>query len=433
MKKLFVQFYLLLFVCFLVMTMMVGLVYKFTAERAGRQSLDDLMKSSLYLMRSELREIPPRDWSKTLKELDLNLSFDLHIEPINKFKLSENSMQHLRAGDIVALDDQYTFIQRIPRSHYVLSVGPVPYLYFLHEMRLLDLALMAFIAISLAFPVFIWMRPHWQDMLRIETAAQRFGDGHLSERIHFDSMSSFERLGVAFNQMADNINALIASKKQLIDGIAHELRTPLVRLRYRLEMSENLTEAESQALNRDIGQLEALIEELLTYARLDRPQNELQLTTPNFPAWLGDRVEDMQTVNPQREVALSEVVGGDYGALDMRLMERVLDNLVNNALRYSNQRIQVSLTLQGSRATLRVEDDGPGIAPAEREKVFEPFVRLDPSRDRATGGCGLGLAIVHSIAQAMAGEVHCEASALGGACFCFSWPIYHQLPNFTSA
>lgn len=74
------------------------------------------MKSSLYLMRSELREIPPRDWSKTLKELDLNLSFDLHIEPMSKFKLSESSMQHLRAGDIVALDDQYTFIQRIPAA-----------------------------------------------------------------------------------------------------------------------------------------------------------------------------------------------------------------------------------------------------------------------------------------------------------------------------
>ena len=127
-EKLFVQFYLLLFVCF--GHDHVGrLVYKFTAERAGRQSLDDLMKSSLYLMRSELRG-SPRDWSNTLKELDLNLSFDLHIEPLSKFKLSESSMQHLRAGDIVALDDQYTFIQRIPRSHYVLSVGPVPYLYF---------------------------------------------------------------------------------------------------------------------------------------------------------------------------------------------------------------------------------------------------------------------------------------------------------------
>ena len=205
--------------------------------------------------------------------------------------------------------------------------------------------------------------------------------------------------------MADNINALIASKKQLIDGIAHELRTPLVRLRYRLEMSENLTEAESQALNRDIGQLEALIEELLTYARLDRPQTELSLTTPDFPAWISDHVEDIQMVNPQREVCLATLTRGNYGALDMRLMERVLDNLVNNALRYSSQRVAVSLTLQGARASLQVDDDGPGIAPEERERVFEPFVRLDPSRDRATGGCGLGLAIVHSIAQAMGGEV----------------------------
>ena len=295
------QFYLLLFVCFLVMTMLVGLVYKFTAERAGRQSLDDLMKSSLYLMRSELREIPPHDWARTLKELDLNLSFDLRIEPMKDFDLAPPAMQRLRDGDIVALDEKYTFIQRIPRSHYVGRRAGA-YLYYLHQMRLLDLALLGFIAISLAFPVFIWMRPHWQDMLKLESAAQRFGEGHLTERIHFDSGSSFDRLGIAFNQMADNINALIASKKQLIDGIAHELRTPLVRLRYRPEMSENLTGAESQALNRDIGQLEALIEELLTYARLDRPQTELHLSTPDLPVWLQTHINDVQSVNPQRKL-----------------------------------------------------------------------------------------------------------------------------------
>ena len=427
MKKLFVQFYLLLFVCFLVMTMLVGLVYKFTAERAGRQSLDDLMKSSLYLMRSELREIPPHDWARTLKELDLNLSFDLRIEPMKDFDLAPPAMQRLRDGDIVALDEKYTFIQRIPRSHYVLAVGPVPYLYYLHQMRLLDLALLGFIAISLAFPVFIWMRPHWQDMLKLESAAQRFGEGHLTERIHFDSGSSFDRLGIAFNQMADNINALIASKKQLIDGIAHELRTPLVRLRYRLEMSENLTGAESQALNRDIGQLEALIEELLTYARLDRPQTELHLSTPDLPVWLQTHINDVQSVYPQRKL-LTAITPGAYGALDMRLMERVLDNLMNNAMRYSETTLRIGLDLQGSQAILCVEDDGPGIEPAEREKVFEPFVRLDPSRDRATGGCGLGLAIVRSIAQAMGGSVRCEASELGGARFVFSWPIYHNIP-----
>lgn len=433
MKKLFVQFYLLLFVCFLVMTLLVGLVYKFTAERAGRQSLDDLMKSSLYLMRSELREIPPREWGKTLKEMDLNLSFDLRVEPLNHYKLDAATTQRLREGDIVALDDQYTFIQRIPRSHYVLAVGPVPYLYFLHQMRLLDIALMALIAFSLAFPVFIWMHPHWQEMLRLESAAQRFGEGHLTERLHFDNGSSFERLGVAFNQMADNINALIASKKQLIDGIAHELRTPLVRLRYRLEMSENLTPPESQALNRDIGQLEALIEELLTYARLDRPQNELMLTEPDLPAWLLTHLQDVQSVTPERAVNLVTCVIGDYGALDMRLMSRVLDNLLNNALRYSRTTVQVSLLLDGSQATLIVEDDGPGIEADARERVFEPFVRLDPSRDRATGGCGLGLAIVHSIALAMGGSVVCDESELGGAKFSFHWPVWHAMPNVTAA
>ncbi|ALB62655.1 Sensory histidine kinase in two-component regulatory system with RstA [Cronobacter condimenti 1330] len=423
MKKLFIQFYLLLFVCFLVMTMMVGLVYKFTAERAGRQSLDDLMKSSLYLMRSELREIPPHEWNKTIKELDLNLSFKLRIQPLSQFHLDEINSRRLREGDIVALDDEYTFIQRIPRSHYVLAVGPVPYLYFLHQMRLLDIALIALIAISLALPVFIWMRPHWQEMLRLEAAAQRLGNGHLDERIHFDKASGFSRLGVAFNQMANNINALILSKKHLIDGIAHELRTPLVRLRYRLEMSDNLSATESQALNRDIGQLEALIEELLTYARLDRPQTELHLTHPVLPRWLHDYVDDARLLHPERELLLARVDEGEYGALDMRLMERVLDNLVNNGLRYSEQRLRIGLSLEGTQATLEVEDDGPGIPQEERNRVFEPFVRLDPSRDRATGGCGLGLAIVHSIATAMNGQVSVSQSALGGAHFRFQWPV----------
>ncbi|MGB7799742.1 two-component system sensor histidine kinase RstB [Buttiauxella sp.] len=428
MKKLFIQFYLLLFVCFLVMTMLVGLVYKFTAERAGRQSLDDLMKSSLYLMRSELREIPPRDWNRTIKDLDLNLSFKLHIEPIDKFRLDEMTMRHLRDGEIVALDDEYTFIQRIPRSHYVLAVGPIPYLFFLHQMRLLDVALMAFIAISLAFPVFIWMRPHWKDMLKLETAAQRLGTGHLDERIHFDSASSFERLGVAFNQMADSINAQIASKKLLIDGIAHELRTPLVRLRYRLEMSDNLTEAESLALNRDIGQLEALIEELLTYARLDRPQTELQLASVDVPRWLDEHIADVRIIHPQLDIQLDTPSAGNFGLIDLRLMERVTDNLVNNALRYSKEKLRISLWLDNKTAILQVEDDGPGIPAEERERVFEPFVRLDPSRDRATGGCGLGLAIVHSVATAMEGSVGVDSGALGGARFRFSWPIKTESP-----
>ncbi|MNC08804.1 Sensor protein RstB [compost metagenome] len=88
----------------------------------------------------------------------------------------------------------------------------------------------------------------------------------------------------------------------------------------------------------------------------------------------------------------------------------------------------MSLWLDADTAILQVEDDGPGIPAEERERVFEPFVRLDPSRDRATGGCGLGLAIVHSVATAMEGSVVVDSGSLGGARFRFSWPIKTESP-----
>lgn len=167
--------------------------------------------------------------------------------------------------------------------------------------------------------------------------------------------------------------------------------------------------------------------------RLDRPQNELHLSEPDLPLWLSTHLADIQAVTPDKTVRIKTLAQGHYAALDMRLMERVLDNLLNNALRYCHSTVETSLLLSGNRATLIVEDDGPGIAPENREHIFEPFVRLDPSRDRSTGGCGLGLAIVHSIALAMGGTVNCDTSELGGARFSFSWPLWHNIPQFTSA
>ncbi len=98
--------------CFLVMSLLVGLVYKFTAERAGKQSLDDLMNSSLYLMRSELREIPPHDWGKTLKEMDLNLSFDLQRAGQPVPEVVTQLLELELAGWIAAVPGGYVRLRR---------------------------------------------------------------------------------------------------------------------------------------------------------------------------------------------------------------------------------------------------------------------------------------------------------------------------------
>lgn len=235
-------------------------------------------------------------------------------------------------------------------------------------MRMLDVLLLTFIAMSLALPVFIWMRPHWQEMLKLEKMAQRFGDGDLDARTQFESTSSLYRLGIAFNQMADNIKDLVASKKLLIDGIAHELRTPLVRLRYRLAMSDNLSSAESTALNRDIGQLEALIQELLTFARLDRPQVALSLQQIDLREWLVEWVDDLRVIRADKTIQLDVPPQSANHVTDNRLMERVLDNLVNNALRYAEQRLRISLWFDAQHGYLQVEDDGPGSPPSNEPR-----------------------------------------------------------------
>ncbi len=124
-------------------------------------------------------------------------------------------------------------------------------------------------------------------------------------------------------------------------------------------------------------------------------------------------------VNPQREVAPATLTHGNYGALDMRLMERVLDNLVNNALRYSSQRVAVSLTLQGSRASLLVEDDGPGIAPRSASGCLSPSALTPAGTGRQEAAASA--AIVHSIARRWAARCAARpalsaapASALAG-------------------
>ena len=188
-------------------------------------------------------------------------------------------------------------------------------------------------------------------------------------------------------------------------------------------MSEGVSQEEQERLNHDISHLEGLIDELLTFARLDRPQVVLNLTAFDLPRWLGEKLHDVRTLHPERAIAQEIPAGGDFVSLDERLTERVLDNLVNNALRYSRHSISVRLGQQGDWRYLQVDDDGPVIPAAESERIFEPFVRLDPSRDRTTGGCGLGLAIVYSIALAYGGEVSADESHLGGARFLFLWPL----------
>ncbi len=423
MRKLFIQFYLLLIVSFISVTLVVGGIYKLTAERSSEKSLTDLMDSVMTLLEHELDNQPEDSWPQQIARLDLDLSFKVRVEKIQDQPLDDAAVAALNRSEIVMLEDSAICMERIGNSQYVLVVGPIPYLSFQHEIRLFDYLLLALLGISLGFPVFIWMRPHWRDLLQLENTARQLGQGDFSARINLPTQSSLQRLGNAFDQMADSIQELIASKKRLTNNVAHELRTPLVRLRYRLEMlAQPLQKEEQQGVERDITYLENLIDEMLTYARLDRP--EVTLNTQYFSPseWLQRRQTDWQPILNERRLEILPVPSEWQWQGDFHLLNRLLDNLVGNALRYSQYHIRITLEQSNGWNTVKVEDDGPGIPPEQRNKIFDAFHRLDPSRDRATGGFGLGLAIVRGIMQAHQGSAAVEASSLGGASFICRWP-----------
>ncbi|ENC6657688.1 two-component system sensor histidine kinase RstB [Aeromonas hydrophila] len=424
MRRLFIQFYLLLIGCFTLAILLVGMVYQVTAERAGDRYLERMMQGSLGLLTGELARLPPEHWPARMAEQSRQLTLPLQIGALANQPLANEDQAFLEAGNIVIVEEDDTFLQRIPGTDQVLIVGPVPYLSYLHELHWVDVGLLLVIGLSLGLPILLWLRPHWRGLQQLEQTARRVGDGDLSCRTRLPPGSSLGRVGRTFDQMTEQLQAMLASRKQLTDAIAHELRTPLVRLRYRLAMLDPAPSAdEQQGLERDLGALDALIEEMLTYARLDRPELPLQCSELELGSWAGSRLADWQALRPDKRLDFVCPAMALPWRGDTRLLDRALENLIGNALRHAAGRVTLSMARQQDLYLLEVADDGAGIDPALAPQIFEPFVRLDQSRDRRTGGAGLGLAIVRSIARHHGGEVQLLPSS-SGARFCLMLPVH---------
>lgn len=434
MRHLFTQFYLLVFGCFLVAALLMGGIYQFTEERTGNRYLEGLVQDFLDRLTQELATVPQPQWPAKIDDFSQRLHLALHTAPLDTQPLAREDIAFLQAGNIVIVEDDATFRQRIPNSNMVLIIGPVPYLSFRHEQHWLVLGFIVLLGLSLAIPILLWMRPHWRDMQQLEAAAKRLGNGELNARAALDNSSSLATLGHTFDQMAQRLQELISGRKQLTDAIAHELRTPLVRLRYRLALLEPApSQADSAALEHDIEALEFLIEEMLTYSRLNQPELPLQLNDVELGQWARERLADWQAQGAAHQVTLSCPMAPLYWRGDVRLLARAMDNLVGNAVRHGHSEVQIRLTQDTPQwICLSVQDDGPGVATKEAQRIFEPFVRLDESRDRRTGGIGLGLAIVRSIAQLHGGEISLQPSNQG-ALFCLKLPVHLDTNGYQSS
>ena len=178
-----------------------------------------------------------------------------------------------------------------------------------------------------------------------------------------------------------------------------------------------------ESMNADIDELDQLVAELLTYARFDRDKPVLEFQRQEIYPWLNEIVRQAKMGKDKLSIEF-EIAGQDfrYARFDPLLLARALGNLLQNAKRYASSEIKIVFSNENGYFELSVDDDGEGIPEADRESIFDAFKRLDASRDRGTGGFGLGLSIVQQITHWHGGEITITDSSLGGASFTIRWP-----------
>ncbi|VVP10151.1 ATP-binding protein [Pseudomonas fluorescens] len=417
----------------LYLVMAVGLVAALQAvEHTFNALLDGQMQAynreavrgQAWSLVEHVREFEAAQREQQLQKLRPHYGLGLSLVDATELDLNEREKQQLAEGTLVIRQDYTQFITSIDGGPQLLSIKlPAEPSLMTFYIAAAYLMLAGLIGIVL----FFWVRPHWRDLEKLRLAAERFGDNDLSARIQLSKRSNIRDLAEHFNLMAARIDGLIANQRELTNAVSHELRTPIARLSFELDQLKQQSDpSQSRELiadmYADLGELEEMVSELLTYASLERGATVISRENIQALSWLDSVVGSVALEAEAAGVQLSIVeCQVNEVRIEPRFMARAVINLLRNAIRYAEERVDVSLVRNGDHYEVRVNDDGPGVPLEGREKIFEPFSRLDASRDRRTGGFGLGLALVRRVSQSHGGQVEVADSPWGGASFRMTW------------
>ena len=425
MLRILVRLYLITIVTFSAAIYLVpDLVVKVFHERFSSYNLDH-SRGVQNLLVKQFQGVPSAQWPALAAELDQQFSpLQIAVVPISDEGFTVHERERLQRGEMAVRTGDWGWrtlaAAPLNESQAVKLVVPPDPL----DVSLLYWGINVLIGAALLACLLIWLRPHWRDLERLRNTAERFGKGHLSERTQIAASSNIGSLAHVFDTMASDIENLLNQQRDLLNAVSHELRTPLTRLDFglALALSDDLPAASRerlQGLVAHIRELDELVLELLSYSRLQNPARlpeQVEVALDEFiDSILGSVDEELESP----EIVIDVLLHGhlERFSLDPRLTARAIQNLLRNAMRYCEKRIQIGVQVRPEGCEIWVDDDGIGIPDDERERIFEPFYRLDRSRDRATGGFGLGLAISRRALEAQGGTLTVEASPLGGARF----------------
>jgi signal transduction histidine kinase len=417
-RGLFIRSYVVLAGGLLVVAILLDLGFEALQSRQVRAA-DPWLESTFRLMESELAATPPAARPARAQSLAQKLHLDVSL--LDATEISSAGPLLSGPRELESDDGKIYYLWHSGALNGAIRLGPFepP-----HESAMVRFLPFLFYA-SILLIVGLWLRPLHRDLRVLTTASQKFASDYREPLNTASSTTQLTSLATNLDDMSARVSQLIQSQKEMTAALSHEMRTPLARVRFAAavlegEVDESLR-GQLRAVNADVQQIDDLISDMLDYARLDHPGLRMDCQVIPLAPWLRQVVASCPP--HQKTVSTVAQAGIETAWMEPRLMELALNNLLANALRYARQKVVVTVMRDKELYRIVVEDDGEGIPEVDRTSIFRAFTRLDNSRNRETGGFGLGLAIVARIATLHHGRVTANASSdLGGAKLALEWP-----------
>jgi two-component system sensor kinase ParS len=415
-RGLFIRSYMVLAGGLLVAAIVLDLGFSALQSRQVRAA-DPWLVSTLRLMEGQLAAVPSPERDARAAEIGGKLGLDITLLEAGEIAgaTSDPVPQELENED-----GKIYYLWHSAVLNGAIRLGPF------EPPR--ESAIMRFLPVlfygSILLVVGLWLRPLLRDLRLLTHAAQKFASDYREPLNTASQTTQLTSLATSLDDMSAKVSQLIQTQKEMTAALSHEIRTPLARVRFAAAVLEGQVDDhlrdQLRAVNTDVQQIDDLISDMLDYARLDHPGMRMNSQAVPLAPWLRQIVASCPPHERNVEVQHD---GLESAWMEPRLMELAVSNLLANALRYAKTRVQISVARDGDVYRLVVEDDGEGIPEGERSAIFRAFTRLDTSRNRETGGFGLGLAIVARIASLHRGRVVAGASRrLGGAKLAMEWP-----------
>ena len=344
--------------------------------------------------------------------------FQLSLVPLSDIHLPASLIQQVSAGEPLLLtnNDELSVYFYLDRHQTLLLLKPTDASYQPESSNIKLLLTLLFYS-ALVILIWLWTYPLVSRLINLRRSAQLFGQGQLDQRIKVGSVSYVKDLEREFNHMAQRIQNLVSDVKLLSSAVSHDLRTPLARMRFGIDTLAEEQNPRQQAiylerLGHDVDDMTQLVEILLDYARLE--QTMMTISKQNVD--LGELVQHCVTLQTYTEQSIVlEANNPPYRVVgDVKYLRIVINNLLQNALRYGRQHVVVTLHQHAQHVCLTIADDGEGFS-EDSTQLLKPFVRGKTAADKAKG-YGMGLAIVQRIVDWHDAQlVITRSEKLGGA------------------